>query len=611
MSTTDNLKTMRVSISIAVASFVFALIGAASLAACSKSADPTLERTIRPSPTAMEIPSATHTSAPRSVATIEETSDPTLTPTIVPATATVHNSSGLKGPSSLNEVILHSEIKSDQNRFVPWPDGDTSGGTGNYAEINGSTLLPYGIVSLDERISLSDAIVRAEFVSAEMGAKAWSEGYHGVIRYTFRVLEYLKGSGKTQISVEVDVCCHRVWLSSQDAQAESGAWIFDNSQWHDRQAVLLLADASQGSSSDYTFAGPKHIDHLRYRIDSEENKAWMPAVVSPGQDTSIASRDDQLFLTDWPVGLSNPAEAVSSTISLGQIRGRISGIDKQIATYDDPTEGRECVQIRLSSDRLESEYKKRSVRVSNFEMTSGAASGTVFKISDGASFEDWPYFIWFLVGDLDHVFVSEIVDTDADATNGYTVEWSNTRPVPSGKYTNYLKSVLPLEFVRNNPCASLEGIDTLDDLKIAQGTTSENQWTITVTAPEGTLHEAFFDPVALTDPSDGIGVRYNPKTSFMLPDKTSVTLDYLYYAPGIVKMGITPHNALFGYEMDIIELDGKVSSTFVFDGSGSVSAPHEWATCVQPWDVGDKLMLRIRKPGTGSAPAFVYSPRCP
>ena len=61
MLTTDDLKIMRVSISIAVASFVFALIGAASLAACSKSADPTLERTIRPSPTAMEMPSGTHT----------------------------------------------------------------------------------------------------------------------------------------------------------------------------------------------------------------------------------------------------------------------------------------------------------------------------------------------------------------------------------------------------------------------------------------------------------------------------------------------------------------------------------------------------------------------
>ena len=131
---------------------------------------------------------------------------------------------------------------------------------------------------------------------------------------------------------------------------------------------------------------------------------------------------------------------------------------------------------------------------------------------------------------------------------------------------------------------------------------------ITAIAPEGTLHEAFFDPVALTNPSDGVGVRYNPKTSFTLPDKTSVTLDYLYYTTGIVKIGTTPHNALSGYEMDIIELDGKVSSTFAFDGSGSTSSPHEWATCAQPWDAGDKLMLRIRKAGIGSASAITPCP---
>ena len=545
---------------------------------------------------------------------------PTYTPTPTPtnggteADPVIQEPEGDVGAPSVEFVSATEAIETtltpetDCPHFVPWPHGDTTGGSGGYIQVSGSTMEPYGVVSFDERIALSDVVVHAEFVSAEMGAVAFAEGYRGLIRYTFRILEYLKGEGNATVTVEVDVWTGTLWLSHQDAQSQAGAWIFANSQWHDRQMVLTLSEASTGCEGDYTFSGPGHIDQSRYAIDSDENKAWMPAADLSTRTSVVGNNEAQLFLTDWPVATGSGAESDAPTITLGEIRGRISGIDNQIATYDDPTEGHECVQIRLHSARLEPEYQKRSVRVSNFEMTSGAASGTVFKISDGASFEDWPYLIWFLVGHLDDVFVSEIVDIDADATNGYTVEWSNTRPVPSGKYTNYLKSVLPLEFVRNNPCASLEGIDTLDDLKVAQGTTSENQWTITVTAPEGTIHEAFFDPVALTDPSDDIGVRYNPKTSFTLPDKSSVTLDYLYYAPGVVKMGTTPHNALFGYEMDIIELDGKVSSTFVFDGSGSISAPHEWATCVQPWDVGDKLMLRIRKPGRRSASAITPCP---
>ena len=216
----------------------------------------------------------------------------------------------------------------------------------------------------------------------------------------------------------------------------------------------------------------------------------------------------------------------------------------------------------------------------------------------------------YLTGEVGKLFVSEIVDDDKVPSNYWESIWTNSRPIPKGTYSSYFGSVRYLDQLRNDPCFDLTGISSTEQLIAIQPQTSKTKWRITVTAPEGTIHEAFFDPVALTDPSDGIGVRYNPKTSFTLPDQTSVTLDYLYYALGVVKTGTTPHNSLFGYEMDIIELDGKVSSTFAFGGSGSTSAPHEWATCVHPWEADDKLMLRIRKTGTGSASASAVTP-CP
>ncbi len=479
----------------------------------------------------------------------------------------------------------------------------------------------YGKTSMEEVIAHSDIIVKAEFVSVTAFSveKSWAGVVSG-LRYQFRVLEYLAGTGSKDIYAEVEFSCP-CWDSKKDAEIHAKRVIKISDPWHGREMVIFLKKPEPGYSSwsaesnVFQFAGPDPINQSRFLITSRENKAWLPAAVSSDGASGTAAGDEQLFLTDWPSESSSSAEAAASapTIKLGGIKKLIATIETEISGYETREIGRECVQRDYSLPRFKKwNIDPQTETTTEFNLVSGQRADTELVRAAFGGGGDGPrsyYSVYFLTGEVGKLFVSEIIDNDG-SSHQYQLAIKNSRPIPKGTYSAYLQMVPDFESASQDPCFDLTGISNLEELKDIQPQVSKDIWVIDVDAPAGTLHEAFFDPVALTNPSDGIGVRYSPKTSFTLPDKTSVTLDYLYYAPGIVKMGTTPHNALSGYEMDIIELDGKVSSTFAFGGSGSTSAPHEWATCVQPWDVGDKLMLRIRETGTGSASASSIAP-CP
>ena len=473
----------------------------------------------------------------------------------------------------------------------------------------------YGETSMEEVIANSDVIVRTKFVSVEAKSKTIDFYSVGLLRYRFRALEYLLGEDQGDIYAEIEFSCP-CWYSKNSAEEYAKSMIEVSTHWHGREMVIFLKKPkdgyglSSGKENTYQFAGPDPIDQGRYLIDSTENKAWLPAAVDPSEAARTKSGDDQLFLIDWPSAFSGGAASSPPTIKLSEIKNRVNTITAEMTGYDTPEIGRRCVSLGYGLHRFKkSNIDTRELTTTEFDLLSGQSANTEFVRSAFGGGDDGTYSVYFLTGEVGKLFPSEIID-EATSLGDYELAFKNSRPIPSGKYASYLRMVPDFESAKKDPCFDVTALSNIEDLKAIQPLTSKDKWVIAVTAPEGTLHEAFFDPVALTNPSDGIGVRYNPKTSFTLPDKTSVTLDYLYYAPEIVKMGTTPHNALSGYEMDIIELDGKVSSTFAFGGSGSTSAPHEWATCVQPWEADDKLMLRIRKTGTGSASASAVT-SCP
>ena len=125
---------------------------------------------------------------------------------------------------------------------------------------------------------------------------------------------------------------------------------------------------------------------------------------------------------------------------------------------------------------------------------------------------------------------------------------------------------------------------------------------VTVTAPSGTLHEAFFDPVDLT----GGGVGATGSSGVIDPDEFTVSSDdyeieSLIWRSNSVVLTLDDHVSLSGYSLDFIELDGSIDTTLdVADATvNQTAATWTWSVTGAPWEDGDQLMLRIRDTSTG------------
>ena len=139
------------------------------------------------------------------------------------------------------------------------------------------------------------------------------------------------------------------------------------------------------------------------------------------------------------------------------------------------------------------------------------------------------------------------------------------------------------------------------------------EWTVTVTAPDDTLHEAFFDPV--TDGSavaaDGSNGVLKPAT-FTDANGASATIERIAWEAGAgesgtVKLKLSPHSGIAGHIVDFIALYGSAPLSLIA-AAATVDAAADtlsWSMSSRPWEDGDKLMLRIRE-GT-PAPVFESS----
>ena len=155
----------------------------------------------------------------------------------------------------------------------------------------------------------------------------------------------------------------------------------------------------------------------------------------------------------------------------------------------------------------------------------------------------------------------------------------SARPLPTGAYKFHLNH-RDVHFV---PC---------------DGYTTRYEWTVTVNAPEGTLHEAFFDPVTVGSAvaADGANGVLKP-ASFTDVNGAATTIERIAWESGTVKIELTPHTGLGGHVVDFIELDGRASLSLNVDDATVDSANDtlSWVVASQPWEDGDTLMLRIRE----------------
>ena len=462
-----------------------------------------------------------------------------------------------------------------------------------------------GPTSLEERVLKSPVIARVRLDSAtstvEPGPTYQGMKFSALLEFSFSVLEYLKGSGANNIVA--------VWAAEpffdtrQEAEAALPAIASArDTQWDGHEAIVFL------QSSEASLASTQQADRYylawggswnnygvgddAYSIASLHDKLWLPAESAVGAP-SQPSGDQQRFLMDVP-----PATGTAATITLGELKARVAAVTAKLIAGDGSGEYLECVQRTYYYERRDSHDINtggdgRFSKTSDHELDSGLAASSVV-------YEETPVFgifpdkkgrTWLDGGDADLFSVESgdavPYDFSGDGVNDsiyFARRVVSARPLPAAAYRFHFNDVWAA-FV---PC---------------DGYTIRYEWTVTVTAPEGTLHEAFFDPVTI-----GTAVAADSANGVLKPAEftdangASATIERVAWEAGTgdsgtVKLKLSPHNGIAGHTLHLIALDGSVPLSLKV-ADATVDAPNDtlsWTVASQPWDDGDKLMLRLRE----------------
>ncbi len=462
-----------------------------------------------------------------------------------------------------------------------------------------------GEKSLEERISNHPTIVKVTLtsVSADVvaGAELLQGSFYVVLKFNLSVSEYLKGSGGNSIVANRVVTRESLNQESFDTRKKAEDAISRirdarDTQWDDREAILFLKDVREVTfpslrGENRYFIGHPHTED-NYSISSELVKAWLPSASS----SSAVTDDSQEFLLDVP----SPSDSTTPTITLGNLKQRITEVNAELNAGDGSDAYKECVKYKYQVER-EDNYREatgragRNFRVpTSYETVSGQPADTVlFEDQSGGALSAENKSGLRIDGrdsGLFSVILGDLVpfeDNDGDGqTDVFTFDQSvlTSRPLPAGEY-RFNRHFIPLPFLACN--------HTLTD-----------ELTVTVTAPAGTLHELFFDPVTLrqaqgrpsTVGANGTNGVLKP-SAFADASGGAATISSISYEAGTVEVGVTPDGALAGHIVDFIELDGTVSlSLDVADATvDAANGTLSWSVSPQPWEDGDMLMVRILK----------------
>ena len=473
--------------------------------------------------------------------------------------------------------------------------------------------------SLEELVFLSDVIARVRLVSADAGVDpVYVQNelmQQAAFAFRFQVLEYLKGSGGGELSVKVPVESLEIsWLHYMSADSEEALGIAEfyfaedrDARWDNREAIvflksesaapgeLIVSGTSPNASLRFTDIGDSVSNIYRYSISSDMNKAWLPATTADAA-TGAADSDKARYFTAEPRQSSGAAGASASSapsISLADIEDIIEANDALLAKNQDVPYFKECVRDRFRYTAL---YKTGWYMETRYEteIASGMRPGSA-EIWEDIEEGDPYYQTWWIEGPNTHLFTMIKEDPDNDPTTGYKWKTSANRPLPSGKYIiNY--NGQPWAWA---PC----------DFHPDKGYINEQ--TLIATAPDGALHEAFFDPapfgvgVGASISVDKIGVI---KPTEFTHNGANVAIEQIEWSPNRNKVALKLSNqsvSLSGHHIDFIELDAGVSLRLDFDDAESTATGYgqtlSWEVCRQPWHPGDMLMLRIAESDTAAS----------
>ena len=348
----------------------------------------TAERAPTPAPTdtATAPPARTLTPAPTDTATAPPTSTParTLTPAPTDTAAAPPTSTPARTPTPAPTDTATAPPTPARTR-TPTPAP-----TGNYTPYFGGT-------SLKERIAKADVIARVRLQSVAAGSERvdWKPATYtdsrgvsdpvdtATLEFRFTVLEYLKGSGGTEI---VGVVASGDYDRESIDTAADGRILLDwrDPQWDGREAIVfLLTDhpylLDMPSPGRYLLGGvylPDGVHGDGYTIGSPHNKTWLPAATADG---ATGQSDEQRFLLDKP---SDGATGQSGApmITLTDLKTAVAGVEREIASGGGTPAYRECIVWKYTLERM-AEHTKISGQFpyKRFDesMASGQPAGTL------------------------------------------------------------------------------------------------------------------------------------------------------------------------------------------------------------------------------------------
>ena len=462
-----------------------------------------------------------------------------------------------------------------------------------------------GETSLEERTANYSTVVRARMTSKSTevvaGAGRYEGNYYAATKFNLEVSEYLNGTGVDNITA--------IWVAADEfgTRQEAEDALPDirarrDTQWDNREAVFFLQDLRDAQVLDvlalrgdnlyvlsFDFAYPRQDG---YSLSSKVSKLWLPAAAdATGATGSVGDRQEFLLaMSNDPAGAEGASGAntpTGSTITLGNLKHRIAAVNAELNAGDGTREYEECIKYKYQIERedryfiAEGEGRRVYVTHPTHEFDSGQPADTTIYEDEVASAEstEKKSKLWFdgrdsalldvVTGDLvPGAYVSTITQTVVSA-----------RPIPAGEYkvnNNYL--LLP--FIPCNHVFTYE-------------------MTMTVTAPEGTVHEAFFDPVVIGAAVGADGSRGVLKpASFAIEGVGTTDIKRIRWESARVEMQIDPPGRPTGHHIDFIALDGTVVLRLDFDDAVDVVEESRtraltWGVCERSWNDGDLLMLRI------------------
>ena len=476
--------------------------------------------------------------------------------------------------------------------------------------------IPGPAPSIEQRIAHSDAIARVHppAVAGEIrtlpGAdKCVAPRYLPVIAFQFPVTEYIKGGGGDALFVE--------WQFGQPWGFERGHTYPTKQEAHDalasrleyrdaalesRDALLFLQIARQSSESASDAANTAY----KFTTLAATDNPWLPLAAAAQTDAAPA----------YLLG-SDPAEETYSppTISLAELRKSVDAVAALLKQGEGIAGYKTCLIRRLNAENNFAHNPPELQEPFTDEISSGLIQRILIPNERGGGQTSLGLVNWYVeVPDAEYFQIqvadywwhsyslrslrNDIVHDLALIT--YVQRYATTRPLPMGIYRFVLRHHDRDEW---RICSPIPVDDWIP-------------WEVTAIAPAGTLHEAFFDPVAdaAAVAAGGSLGALSPAT-FTTAGGAQTTIRRIEWVSNKTTITLAnPPASLAGHHAEFIAPDGSVALRLDFDDATSAAAHGalalSWQVCAQPWRPGDLLMLRIAKTRFDSGNSATHRTGC-